>query len=127
MALKKDKIKTGTVLGATTSAGRARESDFKSRVKKFFPDIQRIDFEYTEIKKKESVSGIEIKDEGCFGYFMKESILVDGKSINMAWLPHIKDMNPTYIELIVERLVVPLSEVADAAPVDADILSADCR
>jgi len=98
------------VLGADSPTGAAREADLKSRLKKFFPDIGRIDFQYTEIKKTESVTGIEVKDEGCCGYFMKESILVDGKPISIAWLPHVKDMSPSYIEAIAERIITAMKE-----------------
>ena len=110
MALK-NKKNSDHHLGATDEAGRAREADFKSRLKKFFPDIGRIDFQYTEIKKKKGVTGINVTDEGCFGYFMKESILVDGKPISIAWLPHIKDMPPTYIEVLVDRVQGAMQEV----------------
>ena len=102
-----------TTLGATTEAGRAREADFKSRLKNFFPGIRRIDFQYTEIKKKPSVTGIEIKDRGCFGYFMKESIMIDGESISIAWLPHVKDMSPKHIEWIVDKIVNEEEEVEE--------------
>lgn len=93
-----------TTLGATSTAGRAREADFKSRVKKFFPDIQRIDFSYSDIEFNHQQSE-KLKGEGCFGYHHKESIIIDGSPVNIAWLPHIKDMSPSYIEMIVERVV----------------------
>ena len=110
MGKKKKTLDKPRTLGAVTKLEKARESDFKSRLKKFFPDIGRIDFQYTELKKKPSVTGIEVKDEGCFGYFMKESILVDGEPISIAWLPHIKDMRPTYIEMLVERVRESMKE-----------------
>ena len=103
---------------------RRRENDFEARLKNIFPDIT-IAFTYSDIKIKGNVSK-KIKEEGCFGYHERESILVDGKPIKMAWLPHVKDMSPTYIEMIAERVVEKVAEVVDECG-DTDSFSADCR
>lgn len=101
MALEKDY--SPRTLGATTPAGRAREADFKSQLKNFFPDIRRIDFSYSDIKYSHEQSE-KLKSEGCFGYHHKETIIIDGKPAGISWLPHIKDMPPTYIKWLVERI-----------------------
>ena len=103
---------------------RRRIKDFKARLKNIFPDVA-VTFTYSDIKIKGNVSK-KIKDEGCFGYHERESILVDGNPIKVAWIPHVKDMSPAYIEMIIERIVEEVAEVVDGCG-DSDSFGDDCR
>tara|TARA_B100000029_G_C17006942_1_gene753361 strand:+ start:54 stop:401 length:348 start_codon:yes stop_codon:yes gene_type:complete len=102
------KKRTKKVLGAVMKEEIEREREFKRRLKNFFPDSD-IAFVYNDIAILDRVSQ-KIKDEGVFGYNKRESILLDGQSIKIAWLPHVKDMPTSYIETIVERIVEAVDE-----------------
>lgn len=117
MSLKKNKK---TILGATTPEEIGRERAFKRGLKNFFPDVS-IAFVYSDIKLAGNVSE-KIKAEGCFGYNKRESILVDGKPIRIAWLPHVKDMPSSYIDWILGRVVECVDEC-----ITTDNISVDCR
>ena len=120
----KKKKKSSRVFGSRTKEEAAKEAEFKEQLNVFFPDIT-INFVYHDIKIGGKVSQ-KIKDEGCFGYHMRESILVDNKSIKIAWLPHVKDMPSSYIKMIVERVVDTLTEVADEYNITGNIGASHC-
>ena len=73
----KKKKKSSRVFGSRTKEEAAKEAEFKEQLNVFFPDIT-INFVYHDIKIGGKVSQ-KIKDEGCFGYHMRESILVDNE------------------------------------------------
>ncbi len=88
--MKKNRKKTTT--GAQTDAEREREDSFKRELKNFFPEeLGEINFTYSSINLKHDAPS-SWETEGAYGYFMKESVLIDGQPISIAWLPHIKDM-----------------------------------
>ena len=86
-----------TTTGAQTDAERGREDSFKRELKNFFPEeLGEINFTYSSIKLKHDPPSCWER-EGAYGYFMKESILIGGQSISIAWLPHVKDMTDKQI------------------------------
>ena len=93
--------------GATTAAESEREDSFKRELKKFFPEeLGEIKFTYSSIKLKHEVTDSWERD-GTYGYFMKESILIGGQPISIAWLPHAKDM-------VDEQISYMAAEVAES-------------
>ena len=92
--MKKNKKKTTT--GASTEEERGRESRFKRELKIFFPELGKINFTYSSIRLKHEMTACWER-EGTYGYFMKESILINDQPITIAWLPHAKDMSEKQI------------------------------
>lgn len=92
--MKKNKKRTTT--GATTDEEREREGRFKCELKIFFPELGKINFTYSSIQLKHEMTACWER-EGTYGYFMKESILINDQPITIAWLPHAKDMSEKQI------------------------------
>ncbi len=86
-----------------------REVEFKAALKKIFPEVT-VEFEYSPIVHKYELRK-DLKNEGCFGYYKRESILVNGMPIKISWLPHVKDMPASYFELILVRVEKAIREV----------------
>ena len=86
-----------TTTGAQTDAERGREDSFKRELKNFFPEeFGEINFTYSSLRLKHDPPSCW-EQEGAYGYFMKESILIGGQPISIAWLPHVKDMTDKQI------------------------------
>lgn len=86
------KSKKSTTTGATTDEEREREDRFKRELGSLLPEIGEINFTYSSILLKHEMTAC-FEREGAFGYFMKESVLVNEQPIKIAWLPHAKDMS----------------------------------
>ena len=94
-----------------TKRAASREKEFKARLKNFFPGVQ-FELVYSPINYKHNRSE-KIKAEGTFGYHKKESVLVDGKPVGIAWLPHIKDMTESNLNEILKRVENAVWEILD--------------
>jgi hypothetical protein len=86
------KSKKSTTTGATTDGEREKEGRFKRELELLLPEIGEINFTYSSILLKHEMTAC-FEREGTFGYFMKESVLVNEQPIKIAWLPHSKDMS----------------------------------
>ena len=111
-------------------AGLAQEKAFKQRIKKIFPGVE-LEFTYSSIDHNHLRSE-KLKAEGTFGYFEKESILVDGEPIGIAWLPHVKDMVGSHLDELLKRVEVAVRKapqtwqevmIDDALDSDSDNVS----
>lgn len=98
----KHKIKKTT--GPVNDSEKAKEERFKQGIRAAFPDFGEINFTYSSLKlKHEQPSSWE--NEGCWGYFMKESILINGQPISVGWLPHVRHMTDKQIDYMVADII----------------------
>jgi hypothetical protein len=91
-----------------------KKKELEARLKKVF-SLKKIEYTYTPITYKHEL-GAKVKEEGCFGYHEVESILVDGKSINIAWIPHVEDITPAFFEELVTRIEKAVGEIKKTKP-----------
>ena len=104
-----------------SKASPLREKEFKARLKKIFPlsSSYPIKFTYSALNYKHTRSE-KLKAEGTLGYHEKESILVGDKSIDIAWLPHVKDMSSSYLDELLKRVVPAVREALLGNDLDDD-------
>ena len=102
-------------------AAPLKEVELKARLKKIFPSMS-VEFVYSPLKYKHNHSE-KVQAEGTFGYHEKESILVDGNPISIAWLPHVKDMSESSLDEIFKRIKVAVEEALVDLDCNADSAS----